>query len=94
MVVPKCSVSTFEEELQGEINEAKDWFQTIATDEKNWASQSLNLDQEFAKKYYDEPMLSKPDVPFKLIVLLPLVVIAIPFILFLIWFNRRRRTRK
>lgn len=53
-----------------------------------------NLDQEFDRKYYDDPMLSIPSVPFTKTLyslLFQIAVIAVPTVLFLKWWNRRRR---
>lgn len=83
-----------EKEFQSEIYEAEQWFTSLAEDESTWASQGLNLDQEFDRKYYDDPMLSIPSVPFTKTLyslLFQIAVIAVPTVLFLKWWNRRRR---
>ena len=43
--------------MRSEIKEADEWFAKIVADEKKWAEQGLNLDEEFSKVYYKEPRI-------------------------------------
>ena len=44
---------TFEEEL----SQAKRWFKTVADDESKWISEGADVDEAFARKYYQEPIV-------------------------------------
>ncbi len=49
-----------EHDFRSEIKEADEWFAKIVADEKRWAEQGLNLDEEFSKVYYKEPRINQP----------------------------------
>jgi tetratricopeptide (TPR) repeat protein len=57
LVQNEMTLEELETVFQNELSEAKTWFQSIVSNESLWIKESKNLDQEYTKTYYNEPII-------------------------------------
>lgn len=55
----QITLKEVEKEFQKELAEADEWFAGIKADEAKWIADGANVDEDFARKYYDSPVLSR-----------------------------------
>jgi Tetratricopeptide repeat len=54
-----------EASFQKELKEADIWFESISANEKKWITESKNVDEEYAKAYYTDPLIEvKQPTPY------------------------------
>lgn len=91
------SLKDIEPHLKSEIAQGNEFFAQVAVDEKLWAATGKNLDQEYARKYYEDPALElkepnwAPRSPNEMIqiILWSLAGSVLVMVLVSIWFIRR-----
>lgn len=49
-------LDVLEEDLKEELKHAEEWYAKLVANEKQWFEQGLNLDDEYAKTYYVDPV--------------------------------------
>lgn len=52
------SIVKLKASLESEIKEAQTWFEQIRNDEIQWIESKKDVDKEYAKKYYSDPVVS------------------------------------
>ena len=50
-------LSELEKTFESELDDAEKWFQKVEADELEWIKAGKNVDQEFSKKYYKDPVI-------------------------------------
>ena len=97
----QLTLKELEEVFLGQLAEAKAWYAELEADEKAWIATGKNPEEEFRRKYDEEPSLSAPlDLESIIVAVVPALLIALALaavllvVLFVRALLRERATRR
>ena len=92
----QLDLNTLEQRLAAELQEADQWYAQVRADELKWIADGADVDQEFGRKYYRQPVVGSNaqalmDLAAK--VLVAAAVLSVSLIVLGFWLRRRQRRK-
>ena len=89
----QMKIGALDAELTRDLAEADAWFQTVRADELMWIKANKDVDQEFSRKYYQDPQMSSSVSPWPNILIWAAFggpALGVSLVLLVLWARRKR----